>query len=236
FVQAAKKRDLVFAEVGRWCNPMDADSDKRKANHDRIIEGLALAEELGARCCVDIAGSFHPTSWYGPAAKNLSEEFFECAVENARKFIDAVKPKRTHFAYEAMGWSWPCDPNSYLRLMKAIDRKAFGVHLDICNMVNSPDRFWNMTGLINEAFDKLGPWIVSCHAKDLRWETELNLHFVECEIGQGQMDYATLLKRLARLSGEVPLMMEHQKDQAAYRRCRDAIMTVGRQQGISFVS
>ena len=52
----------------------------------------ALADAIGARCCVDIAGSFNPDSWFGPHPDNLSERFFDATVENARAIIDAVRP------------------------------------------------------------------------------------------------------------------------------------------------
>ena len=224
---AAKAHDILFAEVGCWCNPMDPDPEKRKVNMDRLVKSLALAEELDAKCAVDIAGSINRTSWFGPAKENISEGFFETAVENARKIIDAVKPKRTKFAYEAMGWAVPDSPDCYLRLLKAIDRDAFGVHLDICNMVNSPTKYWHNADLINESFDKLGPWVVSCHAKDLRWEIEMNIHFVECVIGQGVIDYETYLKRLSTLPNDVPLMIEHMKGQKEYEQSRDRIYEVG---------
>ena len=226
FVRAAEANDLIIAEVGRWVNLMDADEKKRKDNFNIVAEGLALADELNARCCVDIAGSFSPESWMGPHPKNLSQEHFDLTVENARKLIDTVQPKRTKFTYEAMGWMTPDSPDSYLALIKAVDRKAFGVHLDVCNMVNSPTKFWNNAALIHEAFEKLGPWIASAHAKDLRWNVELNIHFVECEIGKGVIDYPTYIGRLALLDHDVPLMIEHMSDQAQYERCRDHLLKI----------
>ena len=48
-----------------------------------------------------------PKVWYGPHPDNLSPKFFDMAVENARKIIDAVKPKRAKFCYEMMGWTLP---------------------------------------------------------------------------------------------------------------------------------
>ena len=103
-----------------------------------MTDGLALAEAVGARCCVDIAGSFSTTEWYGPHPDNLSPRFFDAAVENARKIIDAVKPKRAKFCYEVMGWSLPDSPDTYLKMIKAVDREAFAVHLDACNLINCP--------------------------------------------------------------------------------------------------
>ena len=226
FRDAAEQHDLMIAEVGRWVNLMDADPEKQKANLNLVTEGLALADELNAKCCVDIAGSLDPETWYGPHPNNVSDEFFDRAVENARKIIDAVNPKRAVFAYEMMGWALPDTPDSYLRLIRAIDRKGFGVHLDVCNMINSPDKFWNNTRLINEAFDKLGQWIASAHAKDLRWQREMNIHFVECALGDGVLDYVTWLNRLATLPQDVPLMIEHMKDHEEYLKCRDHLIKV----------
>jgi hypothetical protein len=94
---AFARHDVVIAEVGRWCNLLDADPEKRAANLQKVTDGLALAEELGARCCVDIAGSYNPQSWFGPHPDNLSPRFFDEAVENARKIIDAVQPKTARF-------------------------------------------------------------------------------------------------------------------------------------------
>ena len=150
-----------------------------------------------------------------PTRKTSRREFFDAAVENARKIIDAVKPRRAKFCYEVMGWSLPDSPDSYLKMIKAVDRPAFGVHLDPCNLINSPEKFYDITAVLNECFDKLGPWIVSCHAKDLTWDVEMNVHFREVCIGTGAMDYRTYLRRLATLAGDVPL-----DDRAHERRRR----------------
>ena len=44
---------------------LDADPAKRKQNLQTVTDGLALAEAIGAKCCVDIAGSFNPEIWFG---------------------------------------------------------------------------------------------------------------------------------------------------------------------------
>ena len=232
--EAFDKHDVVIAEVGRWCNLLDADPEKRRKNLETVTEGLALAEAIDARCCVDIAGSFSPTSWFGPHPENLSPKHFDAAVENARKIIDAVKPKRARFCYEVMGWALPDSPDSYVKLIKAVRRPAFGVHLDPCNLVNSPDKFYHNTALLDECFDKLGQWIVSCHAKDLTWDVEMNVHFREVPPGKGSLDYTTYLKRLAELPHNPPLMLEHLSTAEEYAAAREHIFEVGRKVGLSF--
>jgi sugar phosphate isomerase/epimerase len=231
---AFARNDVVIAEVGRWVNLLDADAVKRRANMEKVIDGLALADAINARCCVDIAGSYNPSSWFGPHADNFSKKHFDASVENARKIIDSVKPARAKFCYEMMGWAHPHDVESCLRMVKAVDRKAFGVHLDPCNMVNSPQKFYNNTALLNESFDKLGRWIASCHAKDLVWEIEMNIHFREVAPGKGSIDYKTYLTRLADLPQEPPLMLEHLPNAEEYASGRDHIFSVGKEAGLQF--
>ncbi len=231
---AFAKHDVVIAEVGRWVNLMDQDPEKRKQNLQQVTDGLALAEAIGARCCVDIAGSLNPASWFGPHKDNLSREHFDASVENARKIIDAVKPKRTVFCYEVMGWAWPDTSDHYLKMIKAIGRKGFGVHLDPCNMINSPEKFYYNTALLNEAFDKLGRYIASCHAKDLTWDIEMNVHFREVAPGKGALDYTTYLQRVSKLPQNPPLMIEHLATEQEYDGAREYIFTTGRRAGLSF--
>ncbi len=231
---AFAKEDVVIAEVGAWKNMLDPDDAKRRDNLAYVTARCALADEVGARCCVDIAGSYNPTVWYGPNPKNLSREFFDATVTNCRQIIDAVKPTRTKFTIEMMGWNLPDSPDAYLQLIKAVDRKAFGVHLDVCNGVNCPARFYENTAYIEECFAKLGPWIASCHAKDLQWIVELNVHFLEVIPGRGEIDYKAYLRELTKLPVDAPLMLEHLKTAEEYEEGKRYIRKVGDGIGVGF--
>jgi sugar phosphate isomerase/epimerase len=232
--RAFAAENVVIAEVGAWKNLLDPNPIKRRENLNYVTHRCALADAVGAQCCVDIAGSYNPSSWYGPDPKNLSREFFDATVENCRHILDAVKPTRTHFTVEMMGWNLPDGPDAYLELINAVDRKAFAVHLDVCNGINCPQRFYNNAGFIRECFRKLGPFIMSCHAKDLRWDVEMNVHFEEVVPGRGQLDYSTYLGELAKLGREVPLMLEHLKTAEEYVEGRKYIRSVGDRVGLAF--
>ena len=234
--KAFREANVVIAEVGAWKNMLDPDAGKRRENLAYVTERCALSEAVGARCCVDIAGSYNPTSWYGPNPGNLSKGFFDATVENCRHVIDAVNPKRTKFTIEMMGWNIPDGPDSYLELIRAVDRKAFGVHLDVCNGVNCPKRFYENSTFIGECFQKLGPWIVSCHAKDLQWIVELNVHFLEVIPGRGQIDYRRYLTELSKLGTDAPLMIEHLKTAEEYLEAATHIRSVAKDAGITFTS
>src|SRR5512136_439649 len=45
--EAFAKHNVVIAEVGRWCNLLEADAEKRRKNLEAVTDGLALAEAIG---------------------------------------------------------------------------------------------------------------------------------------------------------------------------------------------
>ena len=227
-------QDVALAEVGAWVNMLDPDPEKRRKNMAYVQERLALAEELGTRCCVDIAGSYNPKSWCGPDPRNFSQEFIDATVENCRKLIDAVKPARTKFTIEMMPFNFPTGPDDYLKLIKRVDRKAFGVHFDACNVMNCPERMYHNGAVIDECFRKLGAWIVSCHAKDLNWENYDQVCLREVIPGRGHLDYGAYLRGLSSLPGDAPLMLEHLKTAEEYDEGRHHIQQVARDLGLSF--
>jgi sugar phosphate isomerase/epimerase len=226
YKKAASDAGIIIAEVGAWSNPISPDIKESKAAIQKCIDSLRLADEIEASCCVNISGSRNSEYWAGPHHENLTDETFEMVVETTRKIIDSVKPTRTWFTLEAMPWSFPHTPDAYLRLIKAIDRKRFAVHLDPVNMVTSPEIYFNNGKMIIECFRKLGPLIKSCHAKDIRLrEDNYTPHLSEVMPGQGFLDYPVFLRELAKYPG-VPLMMEHLQTDAEYRQAASYIRSV----------
>jgi len=208
--QEADKSDLVIAEVGAWSNPLSKDISEAEKAVVYCQNQLALADEIGARCCVNIAGSRGDT-WDGPHPDNFSQETFERIVYTVRRIIDGINPKHTYFTLELMPWIYPDSPDSYLRLIEAVDRKRFAVHLDPVNIICSPRAYYYNGDVIRECFEKLGPYVKSCHAKDILLEQALTTHLNEKRIGEGAMDYRIYLSCLNKLDQDTPIMLEHLK-------------------------
>ena len=234
YEDAAKKADIVIAEVGAWGNnPIAPDVTTRKESIANCQKQLALAERIGANCCVNVSGSRNPKSWAGEHRDNLTKETFDMIVEATRAIIDGVKPTRTYYTLEAMSWAYPDSADSYLELIKAIDRKQFAVHLDPTNLICSPQRYYNNAQVIRECFEKLGPMIRSCHAKDVTMKPQALVHLDEIRPGLGALDYKTFLKELSRFP-DTPLMIEHLKDAEEYKLAADHIRSVGASLNLSF--
>jgi sugar phosphate isomerase/epimerase len=231
YARAAKKADIIIAEVGAWSNPISPDDKTRRQALEKCRTQLDLADRIGANCCVNISGS-RDTIWDGPSPENLTKETFDMIVETTRAIIDDVKPTRSFFTLETMPWAYPDSPDSYLRLFKAIDRKQFAVHLDPVNLVCSPQRYFRNGRLIRECFKKLGPHIKSCHAKDILLSKKLTTHLDEVRPGLGGLDYTVFLRELSKFPN-VPLMLEHLPNADEYRLAAKHVRSVAKSIGLS---
>lgn len=222
YLKIAREYDILISEVGAWSNPISRDDQIRRNAITYCIKRLELAERIGAHCCVNIAGS-RGDQWDGPDPHNFSDETFELIVETTREIIDAVKPERTVFALEMMPWVFPDSADSYLSLIKAIDRSGFGVHFDPVNIVTNPRTYFRNGELIKDFFAKLGPYIRNCHAKDILLRSHLTVHLDEVIPGQGMLDYRTFLKELNNLHPDTTLIIEHLKTNEEYQQAADYI-------------
>lgn len=231
FSDAAKRANIVIAEVGAWSNPLSPDDAIRKPALEKCKSALALAEEIGARCCVNIAGS-RGAKWDGPCAEDLTRETFDLIVESVREIVDAVKPKRTYYTLEPMPWMVPDSAESYLELLRAVDRPAFAAHFDPVNLINSPERYFRNGAFIKDFVSKLGPNIRSVHAKDILLQDRLTVHLDEVRPGLGQLDYPAFLRTIEALGGEVPVLLEHLPKAEDYAAAAEFVRGVAREAGI----
>lgn len=228
---AAAAHDIVIAEVGAWSNPLSVDASTRAQAITFCQARLALADALGARCCVNIAGS-RGSEWDGPDADNYTEDTFALIVDTVREIIDAVKPTQTYYTLETMPWMYPDSPESYLRLIKAIDRPQFAAHLDLINMMNSVDRFYQHRQFISHCIDLLGPYIRACHIKDMVIERPFVVSLRETAPGRGSLDYAYLLRQLQRLESDTPVLLEHLSEASEYDAAALYVRTKAAEAGV----
>lgn len=235
YVAAMAKANILIAEVPAFgANPIHPDATKRQAAIDRCSAKLALADRIGARCCVNIAGTRNAEKWADPHPANFSMETFDLIVESTRAIIDAVKPTRTYYTLEMMPNVWPESADQYLALIAAIDRPAMAVHLDPVNIITSPMRAFDTTAVLRDCFAKLGSHIRSCHAKDIALASKLTVHLDEVAPGEGLLDYPLFLRELTKLDPDMPLMLEHLPTADAYRVAAKFIRKVATAEGLTW--
>lgn len=227
--QAAQEADIVLAEVGAWSNLVSPDREIRENAFRLNVDRLRLAEDMGARCCVNVTGS-KGTYWCGEDPGNYAPETYDEIVDVVRRIVDEADPRNTYYTVEFMQWAVPDSVDSYLSLIRDVDRERFAVHLDPVNILNSPDKYYASGAIIRDAFRRLGPYLRSCHAKDIIMTSEFLVHISETPIGTGILDYHTYLEEMTAYP-DVPLMLEHLPDQAAYVKAAGVLRKRAREWG-----
>ena len=228
----AKRRDVTIAEVGVWRTPLAPNAQERAEALAFAKGQLALAEEIGAGCCVNIVGS-RGARWDGAYRDNYSEETYAEIVRSIREIIDAVQPKRTFYTIEPMPWMVPDGPDEYLRLIRDVDRERFAVHMDFTNMISSAKRILFAEDFIEECFAKLGPRVKSCHIKDVLLESTFTTMIRELAPGKGQLDYARVLRVIDKhLPKDAPVLLEHMQTDAEYAEAYDYVAGVAAREGL----
>ena len=232
---AYAEANIVPAELGAYrLNFLDTDAVRRQDYLDELCRRLEYADEAGIRCCVSHGGSYETGGWGTPNPDNLSERAFADTVAVVQTIVDRVQPTRTKFTLEPERYLLPDEPDVYLRLIEAIDRPGFGVHLDPVNIISSPKLFYDSGALLKDCFDKLGPHVLSCHTKDVITVDRYPHHLIETYTGNGMLDHDVYLTELARLDEDVTLMIEHLTAEQL-PKARDFLFERAEENGVAFV-
>ena len=234
--ESAEKHGLIIGEVGIWKNTLSPNENERKKAMAYAKEQLALAEELNANCAVNITGA-RGEVWDGCYAENYSKDAYALIIDSVREIIDSVKPSRTFYTLEPMPWMRPDSPEGYLELIKDVERPAFAVHLDYCNMINSVDKYINSSDFIKRCFDLLGPYIKSIHAKDVIIKhNTLPCHIQEVPPGHGSVDFGLVLRLTQKLGNDTTLFAEHLETHEQYLDASGYIRAQAEKAGVPVVS
>lgn len=209
YKQAADRAGLQIAEVGVWRNTLAADPAERAKWIDYAVGQLRMADRIGATCCVNVVGTPYGPRWDGGYRQNFSQELWQMAVAMIRQIIDTAQPVHTKFSIESMPWMIPSSPDEYVRLIEDVDRPQFGTHLDVVNMITSPERYFFNDRFLDECFAKLRGTICSCHLKDIRLKEEYTFQLEECACGEGTLDLVRYMRLVEAENPSMPMIIEH---------------------------
>jgi sugar phosphate isomerase/epimerase len=235
FKASLAKYDILLAETGIWRNVLSRNPEEAKAAFEYSVRRLQTAEELGARCAVNIVGSWCGEHWDGPHEKHYTRDFFDAAVEAARRVIDAVNPKHTKMTFEIMPCQFIDCAAEYMRFIHAVDRSAAGVHFDPTNSISNPRLLYSNAAFFQNEFSILGDAVLSIHLKDLHLKPlEFTVQLEEVVIGKGNIDYINLLRLIDKLPPDTPGMLEHLEREEIYDEAAASIRGLADKAGVKF--
>lgn len=235
YSEICKRNDVLIAEIGVWKNIFDPDPAAAKAALEYAKGQLALADELGIPCCVNIAGTSGSAGWDAADPSNFTEETYARVVASIREILDSVRPKTACYCLEPMPWMIPDSPESCLQLIRDVDRPRCAVHMDFVNMINCPRRYLAAEEFIEDCFAQLGPLTKSTHIKDSRMDPmALTTMLTECSPGEGCLDFRRVLHILDKyLPADAPVLLEHMTTFEEYAKAYDYLKAIADAEGLT---
>ena len=210
FGETARKLGLVVGEAGFWDNLMTPDKELQNSRIEAARGMLKKAEIAGCRCFVTLVGT-RDRSDYSLAphpymyTDKCTSEFREVVL----RILDGVELEKTGFGIEPWHNTFFYQPEEIREFIDSVGHPRFGLHLDLMNMVNQQN-FYHTTELINKTFELLADRVWSVHLKDIQYDnTHMFLKWDEVLIGEGVIDYATYLSKIAELPEDTPCFCEH---------------------------
>lgn len=239
--QAFADEDVTLTEVPAYhLNILDPNEEQRQKNIETLINRLCYADEVGAISCVMHGGWVGSGGFSSGGAGNFSKESIEKTVSTLQQILDEANPKHTKLLIETESDILPDGPEAYLELIEAVNRPSFRAHFDPVNIITSPRRYHFNSDFLRKCFKLLGPYIISCHAKDVRYANDEKYYPVVRidEVGppgRGKLDYRTYLREIDKLKPSPPLIMEHLPGKKELLEGRDFLYKIAQEIEVSFL-
>ena len=216
YLNLCKEMDWSIAEVGAWSNPLSGDPAEAAKNREFCKRQLAFADHVKARCCVNIAGTHGGPQWDGAYKENYGKEAMKRVRDSVLEILEDVKVHHTYYTLEPMPWMIPDTPEQYLELINEINHERFAVHMDIVNMISSPEKYFFNSKFMDHCFSLLKGKIRACHVKDMKIGSNLTLHLSEVPCFEGNMDLLHYAELATEEDPDMPFIIEHLSSWESY--------------------
>lgn len=185
--------------LGYYIQPQLMDRDARREQVELFKKGLDNSLALGGAYVATETGDFPiggPESERRPLFENVVDSFLRFA-EHAEKIGAkiAVEPA----AHHTLG-----TPELVCELLERVDSKTMHIVFDSVNMLYKPVMA-DQTAYWKKNLEAFGDRIVVCHIKDGDYQGD---NFVECQLGNGKIDYTTLFTWLKTQSPDIAVIRE----------------------------
>lgn len=227
--------DVVLVEFGQYHTCLvHADESVRLQHVESVRGALRLARAMGCPAVIIGAGSLHPDSQWFPYPGNHSPRVRERVVNALRRIVPVAEDEGVVLGLECHTNTAFKDAATVRAIMEEVGSNVLRVHLDPVNWM-TPETVYESGTAINAMFDVLGARIYGAHSKGVVVEDKLIIHLSETYTGaKGDLlDHGTFLRRLAALSGNPFLVIEHIPVNAV-PAARDYLLRIASTIGVSF--
>jgi sugar phosphate isomerase/epimerase len=227
FGERAHALGIAINDAVPGLNLLVRDQGLRATRLEQLRTMLRKSELMGCRGVIVLVGSVAADDHLASVDPYMFTR--ECRAEFRDlllRALDSLELSRTAILVEPWTNSFFYQPEDIAEFLSTVADPRVRLHMDPVNMVSQANYF--ATGeLIDRAFDLLAGQIGGVHFKDVRWDwRHMLLKLDEVLVGDGVLDYDTLLRRLSELEDQdLTCFCEHLTEEAEYvenfRRVRE---------------
>jgi sugar phosphate isomerase/epimerase len=176
----------------------------------RILHGLIrLAALLGASMVCVRPTSLNPRGVWWPHPDNYAPATEDRLVRSLQEIATACEVHGIPIALECHVTTTLDSPQSVARIIQRTGSNWIKVNLDPVNFIRDLRSAYHTTGIIQQLFDTLSPYIVAAHVKDVYVEDRHVIHISETIPGDGNFDFDTFFRKFEALLPDGYALIEH---------------------------
>ncbi len=197
------KEGLEIAMLGAYFNPVHENKEKVEIGIKNFSNFLQYEHKFKAHFVGSETGSFSNDPWvYHP--HNRTEDGFMQSVEVFKQLAKVADKYDANIALEGAFGHVCYEPKVLRRLYELIGSNKIYFTIDLFNYLDISN-YMNYLDILDDAISTLGDRTVIFHLKDFKIEDN---KLVRADIGQGIMDYKTVLSKMLACNSNAYFIFE----------------------------
>jgi L-ribulose-5-phosphate 3-epimerase len=201
--EAFRRQGIQIAVLGCYINLGDRDETRRRPQLERFKEYVRFARDFGCSVVGTETGSLNLDFSRHP--ENQGEEAFQIVLAGVRELVREAEKFGVFVCIEAVERYVISSPRRLRRLIDEVASPNLQVIYDPVNLLWSTNHE-QANEIFAEAHSLLGDRVCIVHAKDFKVEAG---QFQELPSGQGQLDYAPILRWIKERKPGVDVLLEN---------------------------
>jgi sugar phosphate isomerase/epimerase len=196
-------KDTKIMMLGAYFNPVHPDKNIVREGVEYFKKHLKIANELSADFVGSETGSLMGSPW-GYLPENHKQETLNEVINIFKELSDYAEKCNSKIAIEGAYAHVAYSPQKVKEVLKAINSNNLKVTVDLYNYLHIGN-YENRMEIFEDCFKYLKDDIVIFHLKDFVVEDD---KLKQVGLGQGLMDYPTIIKRIKQETPEAYLIFE----------------------------
>ncbi|MDO9629263.1 MAG: sugar phosphate isomerase/epimerase family protein [Acholeplasmataceae bacterium] len=189
--------------LGAYFNPVHPDPREVTQGIDYFKKHLEIAFSLNAKYVGTETGSLMGSPW-GYVEENHEQKALDDVIEVIKDLVLVAEKKNSYIAIEGAYAHVAYSPKRIREILDQVNSPNLKVTIDLYNFLHIGNYERRME-IFEEALSILADEIVIFHLKDFK---VLNNQLVQVGLGQGLMDYPTIIKRIKEVKPDAHLIFE----------------------------